>query len=429
MGVIHNITTISFSKSFSAIALMATCLIAPSIQAQTDFRATAILPFFSDLVEEKGAPPARRELRMREIAVENMHGIQWAAERLRDEGYNIELSFFDEVADILGDSHWNIEDISEMDVVFGPLQLSPISSSRRIIEQTRAEHILLTPVHKEFLRGSDAIRTIIPSEIYAVDLIAADIAAKHSDDNVIFVMAGGVDVDLEDRFLDVFNRELQSDTLFADTLFADTLAFDTVHGSRNSIGSLAEKIQFYKRNVIVSVAGRSSRSMISNLQMAVQINDSTEIFVYAHPEIQDLGFIDVAFLERTRTTLPVTGKIDWSDSTSIAAIQIFRKKFKTDPSKYAIRSHDAFLDAFLRKLERDLGPMDFSILPTPIAIDFDWVAIDEFAGYVNKFWELDTFYQGQWCESDTVPALHEFIEPQLDEEGFYIKPKSSRAHR
>ena len=423
MGV-NNITSISFFKSFIVIALMAICLIAPSLQAQTDFRATAILPFFSDLVEEEGAPPPRRELRMREIAVENMHGIQWAAERLRNEGYNIELNFFDEVADTLGVFHWNIEDISEMDVVFGPLQLSPISSSRRIIERTGAEHILLTPVHKEFLRGSEAIRTILPSEIYAVDLMAADIAAKHSDDNVIFVMAGGVDVELEDRFLDVFNRELQSDTLFA-----DTLAFDTVNGSRNSIGSLAEKIQFYKRNVIVSVAGRSSRSMISNLQMAVQINDSTEIFVYAHPEIQDLGFIDVAFLERTRTTLPVTGKIDWSDSTSIAAIQIFRKKFKTDPSKYAIRSHDAFLDAFLRKLERDLGPMDFSILPTPIAIDFDWVAIDEFAGYVNKFWELDTFYQGQWSESDTVPALHEFIEPQLDEEGFYIKPKSSRAHR
>jgi hypothetical protein len=352
-----------------------------------------------------------------------MHGIQWAAERLSNEGYNIELSFFDEVADSRGISHWNIEDIFEMDVVFGPLQLSPISSSRKIIERTGAEHILLTPVHKEFLRGSDAIRTVIPSEAYAVDLMAADIAAKHSKDNVIFVMAGGVDVELEERFLDVFNRELQSGTVFA-----DTLAFDTVNGSRNSIGSLSEKIEFYKRNVIVTVAGRSSRSMISNLQMAVQINDSTEIFVYAHPELQDLGFIDVEFLERTRTTLPVTGKIDWSDSTSIAAIQIFRKKFKTEPTKYSIRSHDAFLDAFLRKLERELGQMDFSVLPSPIAIDFDWVAVDRFAGYVNKFWKLDTFYQGQWCDSGTVPALHEFIEPQLDDEGFYIKPNSSTKH-
>jgi hypothetical protein len=423
MGVINNITSISFTNSFIAIATMATYLFAPSFLAQTDFRATVILPFFTDLVEEDGSPPARRELRMREIAVENMHGIQWAAERLSNEGYNIELSFFDEVADSSGISHWNIEDIFEMDVVFGPLQLSPISSSRKIIERTGAEHILLTPVHKEFLRGSDAIRTVIPSEAYAVDLMAADIAAKHSKDNVIFVMAGGVDVELEERFLDVFNRELQSGTVFA-----DTLAFDTVNGSRNSIGSLSEKIEFYKRNVIVFVAGRSSRSMISNLQMAVQINDSTEIFVYAHPELQDLGFIDVEFLERTRTTLPVTGKIDWSDSTSIAAIQIFRKKFKTEPTKYSIRSHDAFLDAFLRKLERELGQMDFSVLPSPIAIDFDWVAVDRFAGYVNKFWKLDTFYQGQWCDSGTVPALHEFIEPQLDDEGFYIKPNSSTKH-
>ena len=424
MGVIHNITTISFSKSFSAIVFMAAFLFTSSLQAQTDslqvpidFRVISILPFFTDLVEEEDAPPARRELRMREIAVENMLGVQWAAERLRHEGYNIELCFFDEVADSLGNYHWGIEDIYESDVVFGPLQLSPISISRRIIERTGAEHILLTPVPDEFLRGSDAIRTVIPSELYAVDVMARDIALKHSQDHVIFVMAGGSNVELEERFLDVFNRELQ-----ADTVYADTLAFDTVIASRNSIGSLAEKIDFYKRNVVVSVAGRASRSMLSNLQMTVQVNDSTEIFVYTHPELQDLGFIDVEFLERTRTTLPVSEVINWSDSSTIAAIEVFRDKFNTYPSKYSMRSHDAFLDAFLRKMERDLGQMDFSVLPTPIATEYDWVAVDKFAGYVNKYWKLETFFKRKWCNSDSVPTLHDFIEPQLDEEGFYIKP-------
>jgi hypothetical protein len=61
MGVINKITSISFTNSFIAIAFMATYLFAPSLLAQTDFRATAILPFFSDLVEEEGAPPPRRE--------------------------------------------------------------------------------------------------------------------------------------------------------------------------------------------------------------------------------------------------------------------------------------------------------------------------------------------------------------------------------
>ena len=40
-----------------------------TLQAPTDFRVVTILPFFTDLVEEEGVPPARRELRMREIAV------------------------------------------------------------------------------------------------------------------------------------------------------------------------------------------------------------------------------------------------------------------------------------------------------------------------------------------------------------------------
>ena len=395
---------------------MASFLVAFSLQGQSDtlqapidFRVVTILPFFTDLVEEEGVPPARRELRMREIAVENMHGIQWAAERLSKEGYHVELLFFDEVADTLGLQHWGIEDIYAADVVFGPLQLSPISISRSTIERTGAEHILLTPVPPAFLRGSDAIRTVIPSQLHAVDVMAREIAEKHSQDNVVFVMSGGNDLELEERFLDIFNRELQTDTVYADSLL-----FDTVNASRNSIGSLPEKLDYYSRNVIVSLAGRASRSMLSNLQMAVQINDSTEIFVYTHPELKDLGFIDATFLERTRTTMPVSEEMNWSDSATIAAVQVFKGQFNAYPSKYSIRAHDAFLDAFERKMERDLGPMDFSVLPAPIATVFDWVAVEQFSGYVNKHWKLKTFYKRQWCDSDSVPRLPDFIKPELD---------------
>jgi len=416
MGVIHYRISIAFSKRCSAIVFMASFLVAFSLQGQsdtlqvqTDFRVVTILPFFTDLVEEEGAPPARRELRMREIAVENMRGIQWAAERLSNEGYHIELLFCDEVADALGLHHWGIEDIYDADVVFGPLQLSPISRSRRTIERTGAEHILLTPVPAAFLRGSDAIRTVVSSQLHAIDVMARDIAEKHSQDNVVFVMSGGNDMELEERFLDVFNRELQTDTVYADSLL-----FDTVNASRNSIGSLTEKLDNYSRNVIVSLAGRSSRSMLSNLQMAVQINDDTEIFVYSHPELKNFKFIDVTFLERTRATIPVSEEMNWSDSATIAAVKVFKAQFSSDPSKYSIRAHDAFLDAFVRKMERDLGPMDFSVLPAPIATVFDWVAVDQFSGYVNKHWKLKTFYKRQWCDSDSVPTLLDFIEPDLD---------------
>ena len=71
-----------------------------------DFRAVAFLPFFSQLEVVTGMPIPRRELRMREIAVDNINGIRWASERLKNQGYNIEMSFFDEVVDSLGNPLW-----------------------------------------------------------------------------------------------------------------------------------------------------------------------------------------------------------------------------------------------------------------------------------------------------------------------------------
>ena len=389
-----------------------------------DFRAVAFLPFFSQLEVVTGMPIPRRELRMREIAVDNINGIRWASERLINQGYHIELSFFDEVVDSLGNALWQSEDVIGQDAVFGPLQQNQLSRSLRMIERAGADHVVLTQVNENILLGSDAIRSVVPSEPFSIDLLIEDLVSKHSHDNIIFVMAGGTDSKLETYFLSTLKNKL--DTAKSDvsqmTVISETLMFDTVHGTRNSVGSLAEKIDFYKRNIVVSVAGRSARSMLSNLLVEVQMNDSSEIYVYSHSEIRDLGFIDVKFLERTRLTIPVSGSIDWSDSTTISAVQQFRLMYKTDPSKYVLNAHDAFLDAFKRKLERELGEMDYSVLPQPIETQYDWEQLQQFCGYVNKSWSLETFNNGHWCQTDTLESLREFIVPEIDEDGFFIDP-------
>jgi hypothetical protein len=162
--------------------------------------------------------------------------------------------------------------------------------------------------------------------------------------------------------------------------------------------------------------------MLSNLLVEVQMNDSSQIYVYSNSEIRDFGFIDVKFLERTHHTIPVSGSIDWSDSTTINAVQQFRLMYKTDPSKYVLGAHDAFLDAFKRKLEREWGEMDYSVLPQPIETQYDWEQLQQFGGYVNKSWSLETFNHGHWCQTDTLESLHEFIVPEIDEDGFFIDP-------
>ena len=416
----------------ACLSLQAHAQDSTSVDSTTSFdmRAAAILPFFTNLVVDTIGPPPRREWRMREIAMDHVNGMRWAAFRLAYAGYDVELSLFDEVPDSLGTVLWEFEDIDGMDVVLGPLQQSILSKSMRKIEKSGADHILLTKVNPHLLQSGEHIRSTLPAQTHSVTQIIDKITTDHLTDNVIFVMAGGSDIAIEQQFLDLYPVQPAP----YDSLLADTMRFDTVMGSKHSIGSLAEKIQFYERNVVVSLASRRSRSMLSSLQSVVQQNDSTEIFVYASADLMDLGFIDLPFLSRTRTTIPVSGGVQWSDSLTIEAIKIYRDLYDTDPTEYSIRAHDAMLDAFARKMgampidslvlaEDSAATWDLSMLPAPIGTEYNWNSLGEGQGWVNATWDLNTFHNGRWCPSDTVPELHPFVEPELDEEGFYIRPE------
>ena len=389
-------------------------------EGEYDLRVAAILPFFTQLVQDRGGTPPRREWKMREIAIEYVNGLRWAAKRISDAGYVVELSFYDEVPDSLGESLWGTEDVMGVDVVMGPMQQSVLSRNLRVVEKSGAEHILITKVNPHIVQTGKHVRSILPDPSSFVGLIIDKLVSDHVHDNVILLMVGGADTKIEQEFLEKYPVSPAEYNAFT----VDSLRFDTVMGTKHSIGSLMEKIQRYKRNVVVSLASRRSKSMLSCLQSAVQVNDATEIYVYAGSELMDWGFIDLAFLERTRTTIPRSGVIDWSDSTVVDAVLLYRNLFDTEPSKNAIRAHDALLDAFVRKMDTQpidsvllaldsLITWDLSTLPKPIATDFNWSQLDEYGGggFVNSSWELNTFHLGRWFDTDTVPRLAPFIEP------------------
>lgn len=414
-----------FAKVSLLLLLSSNVALGQTQQQHSDtIRVSAILPFFTQLTFDTAAPPPRKELRMRDVSMDIKSGIEWAAHRISDAGYSLELQYFDEVPDSLGVPLWTADSILGSDLVFGPLQTSQLTRNLRTIDRTGAEHIILTRVNDNMLKTSTSRRAVLPSAKKSVELLVDDLIARHLDDNILFLMAGGVDTEIENEFLNLF---------FADSLIlGDSLRFDTIQGTKSSIGSLSEKIDFYDRNVIVTLASRRSRSMISNLQMAVQVNDSTEIYVYGHPNLKDLKFIDTQFLDRTRTTIPVSGMVNWTDSLSAEAIMVYRKLFGTDPSEFAVKTHDSFIDAFLRRVEAtpmdsailavdSLAQWDFVGLPQPVCDRIQWTQLVEEGGYVNSTWELETYHMNRWCDTDTVPVLLPFVEPELDEEGFFIR--------
>ena len=75
--------------------------------------------------------------------------------------------------------------------------------------------------------------------------------------------------------------------------------------------------------------------MWAALQTELQMNDSSDFVVYAHPEVADMPFVEGDLMERWRLTLPLSASIQWEDSTRFDALQQFRDVAGTDPDKYA----------------------------------------------------------------------------------------------
>ena len=394
---------------------------APDSILEFEFNVVAILPFYSLFIDTELNTPTKRMLKMREIAVESLNGIRWAAERIRSAGYNVTVTILEEVPDSDGIFNWSDEDLIGADVVMGPMQQQPISKSIKPIRRVGAEHILITRVNDNLLRGNEHIRSVIPSPSYFLDLIAERILSKHYMDNIIFLTSGGVEENMENQFYELFELDSSGYNSFG----SDSLAFSIVRGSKTSVGDLADRLYSYKRNVIVSLASKSSRSILSNLQMVVQTNDSAEVYVFAHSDMNQLGFIDIEFLSRTRATVPEQGLVNWSDSTTLDAIGVYRKMYSSDPPKFALRSHDALLDAFQRNLVNHLTypqssndslfvetAWDLSTLPGVVATKFNWVQKYEFGGFINSDWTLATYHQNAWCPTDTISDLPPFILPE-----------------
>ena len=72
-----------------------------------DMRQQLSFLFTHLVVDTAGPPPLRVE---DAIAMEHVNGMRWAAQRLNEAGYNVELSFLDECPDTLGVRLWDHTD-------------------------------------------------------------------------------------------------------------------------------------------------------------------------------------------------------------------------------------------------------------------------------------------------------------------------------
>ena len=304
-----------------ALCLLAACFLVSSADAQTDsaqvdtLRLAVLLPFGLQVDTLEGGMLPRKTIRLREIAMSCLHGVEAAVSQLGEAGVPVEVEVLDETPDSLGRPQYGQAHLGRADVVVGPLMRENVGVVAPKIDRLGKQHILLTEQPERYVERGPGVRSAVPLELAGVERLAQWVSAKHDTDRVVLVVTQGNDALLETAFEQVFNAQQRAKWLEEGDSLRHAL-LDTVQASRRSVGRLAEHVTPYERNVVVGVAGRSSRSMWAALQTELQMNDSSDFVVYAHPEVADMPFVEGDLMERWRLTLPRSAVIQWEDSTA-----------------------------------------------------------------------------------------------------------------
>ena len=372
-----------------------------------------LLPFGLQVDTLPGGFLPRKAGRLREIALETLHGLEAASRELAEAGLPVRMNVVDEVPDSLGKLQFNNLDIAKSDLVVGPLMRENVGVAVPRIDRFGREHVLLTEQPERYVERGMAVRQSVASELAATELLAELVATRHDTDHVMLVVTGASDAALETAFEAEFNAIQRAKWLTRQDSMRYALV-DTIQADARSVGRLADHVSPYERNVVVSVAGRSARSMWAALQTELQMNDSSDFVLFAHPELAEMPFVEGNLMEKWRLTLPLTNQIQWQDSLRWDALEDFRLRMATEPQKYAVLAHDALVDAGLRR-----HPW---LAVMPWAEPMAWKASEASGAHSNVTWSLKRFEDLQWMPLDSCGPVPPFVPRMFYTEGDTLIP-------
>ena len=340
----------------------------------------AMLPYLLPVDTVLGGDYDAKTKRLREIAMEFTHGMEWGAHMLKDSGFHVQLRLVDTEADSLGVVGWCAADLRWADAVFGPLRRSAIDSVAALIAPLGTPQWILTDSPQHWKRYPNTL--LIDAHREAGMRQLGQLAAQnHVGDTVIVLETKGKDAVLEQAFLTGFQEERgTSDGLIvwpATSRFAE---------------GLTALMDTSKLNIVAIPAGASARSMMAYVQTELQLADSFPVRLYANPQSLFYEFMEWNFVDRVQWTLPSDDWMQWDDSLMQAKVLWFKNQYATEPSDYAIRGCDAVLETARWMASPAVAN------PSTVRTRFVWKK-DPVSGKLrNEAWKFIEFSSGEWNE-------------------------------
>lgn len=341
-------------------------------------RTLVMLPFMLDADTVKGGGFDAKTSRLREISLEFLHGVQWAAAMLNDSGYSVAVRVVDTEPDAHGARAWTDADLMWSDVVLGPLRKEQLDSVNGMLAHSEIPQWVLTPQHEEVWSKHPWAFTLEAQPEIGMHALGAFAAERHAGETVLLIETKGKDASMEAAFRAGFLEAATPGTVLK-----------PVPANAQFCKGLLAELDASKVNAIALPSGVPAQSLTAYIQTELQLADAFQVQLYGHPASRDFDFLERRFLERSHWTVPVSCGTRWEDATSVHQIETYRTMFQTEPSLYALVACDAMLES-----ARWQG-LPWSV-PESVYYHPLWLWDAALNRWMNHQWNIEQYGEGRW---------------------------------
>lgn len=360
----------------------------PSLPASAvdTLRVLALLPFQFDADTLPSGRYSSKVERLRGVAMEMLSGLRWAADELAAAGIPVVLDIRDSEPDSLGRCTWDDAAVVAADVVMGPLRKSELDSALSVTARLGRAHWILTPQPAALLATHGQALRYAPLEGPALEALGRTVARNHPTGTVLVL-----ELPVEGREeQEAFHRGFAAERLLQG-LPADA-GWERFEVSTRFATGAADRILGSKPACVVIPSGPTSRAMVANLQTELQLADDRSTRIYLHPQAAEYSFLERAFFEDHRVTLPSQDWINWDDSLTMRRVMPYRDALGVEPSPFAWAAHEALLESARWSTKWE------GRVPPPLHARFNWSATGLETGFLNTAWRIQQCCAGQWIE-------------------------------
>ncbi|HTD42245.1 MAG TPA: ABC transporter substrate-binding protein [Mucilaginibacter sp.] len=310
-----------------------------------------LLPFTLDDLNS-GAQYTPGTLSRANLSLDYYQGFKLALDSLAERGYNYKLQVFDtKDAPAVASNLAYTPAIRTSDLVVGPVFPDDLQAFANILAGTGKVIPTvspLSPAAPATVKDQFLVTVATPLEYHAWS--AAEYINEHYKPKKVFILKSGFSED--NKYITPFRKGIDSLSKHKTKIIAPTIV-------RGRLDELMPQLSATEENVFV-VPSTNQQFLMVTLHSLDSLAKIYPVTLFGHPSWTKFSYLKPDILQRLKTHITTTDRVDYKSSQVNAFIRSYRKAYRSEPTHYALMGYDEgmYFGALLGENPEDLKKLD-----------------------------------------------------------------------